>query len=66
MHRSLRRISSKNLLLQLLHSMLLIIENGQREWECPGHSHVGERDNDHAIGFLRLNVTGDAARISKV
>jgi hypothetical protein len=55
-----------SLLLQLLHAMLLIGEHVRREGERAAYSHVGERDNNHAISIFGLNVAGNAALIAEV
>jgi hypothetical protein len=40
--------------------MLLIVEHGRREGERAAHAHVGKRDQDRAVGVLRLDVADDS------
>ena len=51
---------------QLLHTMLLIIEHSRGKGEFAGYSYVSERDDNHALGILGLDVADDAAHIAEV
>jgi hypothetical protein len=54
------------LFLQLLHSMLLIVEHGRCKGELAEHANVGKRDHDYALGVLGLDVAHDSADITRV
>jgi hypothetical protein len=54
------------LFLELLHSMLLIVEHGRRKGKLTEHANVGKRDHDHALGVLGLDVAHDSAEIARV
>jgi hypothetical protein len=53
-------------LIEHLAAVLLIIEHSLREGQLTGHADMGKRDNDRAVAIRRLNVTADAAHITKV
>lgn len=53
-------------LLELLHSMLLIVEHGRRKGKLAEHANVRKRDHDHALGVLGLDVAHDSADITGV
>lgn len=58
--------STSRAVLELLHSMLLIIEHGRRKGELAAHAEVGKRDHDHTLGVLGLDVADDSADITEV
>ena len=52
------------LLLQLLNTMLLIIDDSRREGPCARHSDMGEGDEERMLFMQRDNVTYDATFIA--
>jgi hypothetical protein len=46
----IRTSAARLLPAEFLHAMLLIVAHGSCEGERVAHSHVGERDDNHALG----------------
>ena len=61
-----RRDLGPSLLLEFLHSMLLIIGNGCGKRHGTWHVDLGQGDNEYFLFFGRHNMTHDATLVASV